>query len=216
MERPAGPRHHREKKSLHAAEQTRPDVAAARIDWRTRQPTLDPDRLVFLDETGASARRTRLYAWGQQSQRVVDRQPQSHGKTITFGAALRSSGLVAPTVVDGPMTGDVFVAYVEQQLVRTLRPGDIVVMDNLQPHKRVGVRTAIEAAGAQVGYLPPYSPELNPIEMAFAKIKAERRRRELRTIATLEAAFGECPDWFTREECDNFLQHCGYGPLHVK
>jgi transposase len=211
--RVAEARHRLEKKSLHAAEQTRPDVATARADWRAGQPAFDPDRFVFLDETGASTRMTRLYGWGPRCQRVVDAVPQAHWKTITFVAALRSTGLVAPTVVDGPMTGDLFVAYVEQQLVRVLRPGDIVVMDNLQPHKRVGVRAAIEAAGADLWYLPPYSPDLNPIEMAFSKIKAELRRRELRTIDDVEAAFGECPDWFTRRECRNFLRHCGYKTL---
>jgi len=204
-----------EKKSVHAAEQARPDVVAARIEWRSRQPTLDPKRFIFLDETGASTRMTRHYAWGPTSQRVVDFVPQGHWKTLTFVAALGWNGLLAPTVVDGPMNGDTFVAYVEQQLVRVLRPGHIVVMDNLRPHHRVGVRTAIEAMGAQVWYLPPYSPDLNPIEMAFAKIKSELRRRELRSIPEVEAAFGECPDWFTPRQCRNFFRHCGYKTLQV-
>jgi transposase len=202
-----------EKKSVRAAEQDRPDVAAARADWRAWQPTIDPRRLVFLDETGASSRMTRLYGWGPRCQRVIDAVPQGHWKTITFVAALRLSGLVAPTVVDGPMNGDTFVAYVEQQLVKVLRRGDIVVMDNLKPHQRAGVRTAIEGVGAELRFLPSYSPDLNPIEMAFSKIKAELRRRELRTIAAVENAFGECPDWFTRRQCRNFLRHCGYQPL---
>ena len=159
---------------------------------------------------------TRHYAWGPTHQRVVDFVPQGHWKTLTFVAALGWNGLVAPTVVDGPMNGDTFVAYVEQQLVRVLRPGHIVVMDNLRPHYRLGVRTAIEAVGAELRYLPPYSPDLNPIEMAFAKIKGELRRRELRSIPAVEAAFGECPDWFTPRECRNFFRHCGYKTLQIQ
>lgn len=153
---------------------------------------------------------TRLYGWGPRSQRVVDPVPHGHWKTITFIAGLRTTGLVAPTVIDGPITGDVFVAYVQQQLLRVLKRGDIVVLDNLQAHKRVEARRAIESVGAQLLLLPPYSPDLNPIEMAFSKIKAELRRRELRTITEVEKAFGECPDWFTRRQCRNFLKHCGY------
>jgi transposase len=199
-----------EKKSVRAAEQDRPDVAAARYDWRQWQTTLDPNRLIFLDETGVSTRMTRLYGWGPRSQRVVDPVPHGHWKTITFIAGLRTTGLVVPTVIDGPMNGDVFVAYVQQQLVRVLKRGDIVVLDNLQAHKRIEARRAIESVGAQLVLLPPYSPDLNPIEMAFSKIKAELRRRELRTIAEVENAFGECPDWFNRRQCRNFLKHCGY------
>jgi len=199
-----------EKKSVRAAEQDRPDVAAARCDWRDWQPTIDPKRFVFLDETGASTRMIRLYGWGPRGQRVVDPVPHGHWKTITFIAGLRTTGLVAPTVIDGPITGDVFVAYVQQQLLRVLKRGDIVVLDNLQAHKRVEARRAIESVGAQLVLLPPYSPDLNPIEMAFSKIKAELRRRELRTIAEVEHAFGECPDWFTRKQCRNFVKHCGY------
>jgi transposase len=156
---------------------------------------------------------TRGYAWGPTHQRVLDFVPHGHWKTLTFVAALRWQGLVAPTVVDGAMNGPLFRAYVEQQLVRVLRRGDIVVMDNLQAHKVAGVREAIQAAGAELWYLPPYSPDLNPIELAFAKIKSELRRRELRAIPDVENAFGECPDWFTRRTCRRLFQHCGYKTL---
>jgi transposase len=125
---------------------------------------------------------------------------------------LRTTGLVAPTVVDGPMTGDVFVAYVQQQLVPTLKPGDVVVMDNLSSHKRPGVREAIEAAGASLLYLPPYSPDLNPIEKAFSKLKAKLRAAQKRTIAELEQYLGEVLDCFSPEECENYYVSCGYPP----
>jgi transposase len=205
-----------EKKSVHAAEQHRPDVATARADWQAEQLTLDPRRLVFLDETGASTNMTRRYGWGPRCDRVVDFVPHGHWKTITFVAALRWDGLTAPTVVDGPMTGATFLAYVQQQLVRVLKPGDIVIMDNLQAHKVAGVREAIERAGAAVRYLPPYSPDFNPIEQVFAKIKAELRRREERTIPGVEAVFGESLDWFPRRVCCNYFRNCGYRPLHRK
>jgi len=159
---------------------------------------------------------TRRYGWGSRCERVVDFVPHGHWKTITFVAALRWDGLVAPTVVDGPMNGATFLAYVQQQLVRVLKPGDIVVMDNLPAHKVAGVREAIERAGAEVRYLPPYSPDFNPIEQVFSKIKAELRRREERTIPGLEAAFGESLDWFPCLLCHNYFRNCGYGSLQGK
>jgi len=136
--------------------------------------------------------------------------PHSHWKTTTFVAALRLEGLTAPTVVDGAMTGDVFVAYVQQQLVPTLKPGDVVVMDNLSSHKRAAVRQAIEGAGAQLLYLPPYSPDLNPIEQVFSKLKAKLRAAAKRTIAELETFLGEFLDLLSARECHNYFRHCGY------
>jgi alkylhydroperoxidase family enzyme len=144
-----------QKKSLHAAEQQRPDVAAARENWRAAQPHLDPDRLVFIDETWASTNMTRRYARAPRGQRLVAAVPQGHWKISTFVAALRTSGLTAPLVVDGAMNGDIFRAYVEQILAPTLKPGDIVILDNLASHKVAGVREAIEARGASLVYLPP-------------------------------------------------------------
>jgi transposase len=124
--------------------------------------------------------------------------------------ALRPDGLTAPTVVDGPMNGDVFEAYVRQQLVPTLKPGDIVIMDNLSSHKRAGVREAIEAVGAQLQYLPPYSPDLNPIELAFSKLKSLLRKAEERTVSGLWKMLGEALDAFSPDGCRNYFRHCGY------
>jgi transposase len=136
--------------------------------------------------------------------------PHGHWKTTTFVAALRVDGLTAPTVVDGPMNGDVFVAYIEQQLVPTLKPGDIVVMDNLRCHRRAAVRTAIEAAGATLRYLPPYSPDLNPIETAFSKLKSLLRTMAKRTIPALHEFLGQFLDLLAPEECRNYFRHAGY------
>ena len=143
---------------------------------------------------------------------MVEAVPHGHWKTITFVAALRASGLFAPLVVDGAMNADLFRAYVEQHLAPALRPGDIVVMDNLPTHKVAGVAAAIERAGATLAYLPPYSPDLNPIEQVFAKAKAEIRRQKPRTVAGTERLCGESLDWFPAGECRNYIRHAGYGP----
>ena len=181
-----------------------------RDDWKATQSTLDPKKLVFLDETWASTNMTRTHGRCPRGQRLVMPVPHGHWKTTTFVVALRVGGLTAPTVVDGPMTGDTFVAYVEQQLVKVLQPGDIVVMDNLSRHKRAAVKTAIEAAGAELRYLPPYSPDLNPIEKAFSKLKAKLRAAELRTLPALEDYLGQVLDCFSPKECENYFKSCGY------
>ena len=136
--------------------------------------------------------------------------PHGHWKTTTFVAALRADGMAAPTVIDGAITGDLFVAYVEQQLVPVLRPGDVVVMDNLACHKRAGVRRAVEAAGAALRLLPPYSPDLNPIEKAFSKLKARLRAAAKRTIREVEDYLGELSATFAPRECRNYFRSCGY------
>ena len=182
----------------------------ARDDWRAAQPTLDSSAYVFVDETWASTAMTRTHGRCPVGQRLVMAVPHGHWKTTTFVAALRAGGLTAPTVVDGAMTGDVFVAYVRQQLVPTLRRGDVVVMDNLSSHKRAGVREAIEAAGCALRLLPPYSPDLNPIEKAFAKLKAKLRSAAKRTVADLEDYLGEVLDAFGPQECRNYFRSCGY------
>lgn len=151
-----------------AAEQDRPDVAERRWLWRFWQAQLHPFRLVFLDETGASTKMARRRGRAFRGERVVSKVPAGHWKTTTFVGALRATGMTAPLVVDGPMNGEVFLAYVQQHLAPTLRPGDEVIMDDLSSHKKAGVREAIEATGATLAYLPPYSPDLNPIELAFA------------------------------------------------
>jgi transposase len=173
-------------------------------------PGLDPDRLVFLDETWATTKMTRRYGRSPSGRRLVMPVPHGHWKTTTFLAGLRADGLVAPLVVDGAINGELFEAYVRQQLVPTLRAGDVVVMDNLACHKRAGARAAIEAAGCRVWYLPPYSPEFNPIDRAFAKRKALLRKAGERTVEGLWRLLGRLLDAFTPEECRNFLSHSGY------
>src|SRR5262245_32936914 len=164
------------KKSLHAAEQDRPDVAAARKAWFKMQARLDPRRLVFIDETAASTNMTRRYGRGTRGERLVCKVPHGHWKTSTFVAGLRHNRVIAPFLLDGPMNGSTFLAYVQQILAPTLKRGDIVIMDNVGVHKEAGVREAIVARGAMLLYLPPYSPDLNPIEQFFSKLKAVLRK----------------------------------------
>lgn len=152
----------------------------------------------------------RRYGWGLKSERVIDNVPHGHWKTTTFVAALRTTGLTAPTVLDGPMNGEFFLAYVQQQLVPTLMHGDLVVMDNLSSHKQVGVREAIETAGADLMYLPPYSPDLNPIELAFSKFKTLPRKFAERTVDGLWTRIGQLLDEFPADQCKNYFKHCGY------
>jgi len=185
-------------------------VRAKRDEWRADQPALDPAKLVFVDETWASTRMARTHGRCPRGQRSVMDVPHGHWKTTTFVAALRADGMVAPTVIDGAVTGDLFVAYVEQQLVPALRRGDVVAMDNLACHKRAGVRAAIEAAGCELRLLPPYSPDLNPIEKAFAKLKARLRAAAKRTVREVEDYLGELSATFAPEECRNYFTSCGY------
>ena len=174
------------------------------------QLNFDPAHLVFIDETWAKTNMTRQRGRSLIGTRLVSRVPQGHWKTTTFIAALRCSGLTAPLVVDGAINGAVFLAYVQQQLVPTLRPGDIVVLDNLSAHKIAGVRTAIEAVGARVAYLPPYSPDLNSIETVFSKFKSLLRSAAERTVETLWHTCGRLLDQFSESECRNHFRHCGY------
>lgn len=152
----------------------------------------------------------RLYGRSRRGTRCRAPIPHGHWSTTTFTAGLRASGLSAPMVLDGPMNGAAFRAYVEQVLVPTLDPGDIVVMDNLAAHKNAAIRAAIEAAGARLLYLPPYSPDLNPIEMAFAKLKAFLRKAAARTLDELWDAIQSALSAFTADECASFLRHAGY------
>ena len=198
------------KKILHAAEQERPDVAAARTAWKEEQPFLDPAKLVFIDETGTSTNMARLRGRAKRGQRVVGRVPWGHWKILTFVAGLRQDGITAPFVIDRPMTGAIFVEYLRQCLVPTLSPGDIVVMDNLPAHKNPQVRQIIEAAGAELRYLPPYSPDLNPIEQAIAKLKAHLRKAQERSIDTLWPRIGKLLDLFKSHECANFFANSAY------
>lgn len=174
-------------------------------------PQLDPDKLVFIDETGASTKMARLYGRSKRGQRCRAALPHGHWLTTTFTAALRCTALTAPMTLDGPMNAVAFLAYVEQVLAPTLSPGDIVVMDNLPAHKGAAVRTAIEARGACLLLLPPYSPDFNPIENAFAKFKSSLRKAAARTVETLEAAIADTYRAFTPNECANYFLAAGYG-----
>lgn len=185
-------------------------MAEHRRHWRIWQRYMDPERFVFLDETGAATNMIRRYGWGPRSERLVDAAPHGHWRTTTFVAGLRSTGVVAPLVLDGPMTGEIFLAYVDQFLVPTLRKGDVVVMDNLPAHKVAGVREAIRAKGASLLYLPPYSPDLNPIEQAFAKLKALLRKAAARTREALWTTIGNLLRTFTPAECRNYIANSGY------
>ena len=185
-------------------------MAEHRRHWRVWQRYMDPERFVFLDETGAATNMIRRYGWGPKCERLVDVAPHGHWRTTTFVAGLRSTGVVAPCVLDGPMTGEIFLAYVDQFLVPTLTEGDVVVMDNLAAHKVAGVREAIRAKGASLLYLPPYSPDLNPIEQAFAKLKALLRKAAARTREALWTTIGHLLSTFTPTECRNYIANSGY------
>lgn len=167
---------------------------------------------MFIDETGLSTKMARLRGRAPRGERCRAGVPHGHWKTTTFTGALRLTGMTAPFVYDGAMNGTVFLAYVEQVLVPTLSPGDIVIMDNLPAHKASGVRQAIEQAGAELRVLPPYSPDFNPIENAFAKLKALLRARADRTIPALWDAVGDLIDTFKPDECANYCQAAAYDP----
>jgi transposase len=198
------------KKSLHAAEQDRSDVAAARNALREEQLILDPKKLVFIDETAATTKMTRLYGRAPQGKRLVDKVPHGHWKTTTFICGLRHDGVTAPFVLDGPMDGPHFLAYVEQILAPTLRKGQIVLLDNVSTHKVDGVEEAIEARGARAVFLPAYSPDLNPIEQLFAKLKSFLRKMKARTVEELWRAIASFLKGVSKEECKAYLANSGY------
>jgi transposase len=172
---------------------------------------LEPQRLVFLDETGTTTKMTRLRGRCLKGKRLRSKAPFGHWKTQTFVAGLRCGALTAPFVIDAPMNRRIFETYVETQLVPTLEKGDIVIMDNLPAHKSPIAEKAILDRGAQVLFLPPYSPDLNPIEMAFSKLKAHLRARAVRTIDELWKVIGQICDLFQPEECKNYFTAAGYG-----
>ena len=178
--------------------------------WFDGQLDLDPARLVFVDETGASTRMARLRGRAPRGQRLRAGVPHGHWKTTTFTGALRLSGLGAPMVLDGPMTRAWFLADVEQVLCPTLKRGDVVILDNLPAHKGAAVRNAVEAAGATLRFLPPYSPDFNPIENAFAKLKALLRKAAARTVDELRRIIGDSLDAFTPSACANYFVAAGY------
>src|SRR5687767_15270761 len=198
------------KKTVHADEHRRPDVAAQRRFWREWQPAHDADRYVFLDECGVTTDLLRRYGRSPRGTRLHDHTPCSHWQTHTVIAGLRVDGLTAPAVFDGPIDNPTFLAYVEQVLAPTLRPGDVVVLDNLVMHKQPEVQAEIERVGARLRFLPPYSPDFNPIEQAFAKLKAFLRAARPRNFDQVVELVAIALALFTPRECQNFVQHCGY------
>ena len=188
-------------------------MARRRAQWKKYQKGLDPARLVFIDETWAKTNMTRAHGRCARGKRLVADVPHGHWRTLTFLAALRHDRLTAPCVFDGPINGRSFTAYVEQILVPTLSPGDIVIMDNLGSHKSQAVRQAIRQAGARLFFLPPYSPDLNPIEQVFAKLKALIRKAGERTVEATWRRIGSIVTRFAPAECANYLANSGYASI---
>src|SRR3954468_7974832 len=201
------------KKSLQAAEQQRADVALARRRWMREQGMFDPARLVFIDETAVSTNLVRLNGRALRGERVIGSVPLGAWQTITFVAALRHNEMTAPMVVEGAMTGEMFLAYVVQCLVPTLKRNDIVVMDNCRIHLGPGIRAAIEKAHATLRYLPKYSPDLNPIGIAYTKFKAFLRKIAARTVPSLNRAIRAFIPQLSSQECANYFMHAGYASI---
>jgi transposase len=198
------------KKTLFASEQDRADIAYRRQQWKKYQGRLDPKRLVFIDETWAKTNMTPTHGWSKRGCPLLAKAPGGHWMTMTFMAALRHDHITAPCVFDGPINGERFLAWVKQCLVPTLKPGDIVIMDNLSSHKGQAVRQAIRGAGARLFFLPPYSPDLNPIEQVFAKLKRLLRRAKERTKTETWKRIGTLLDEFSPQECANYIRNSGY------
>src|SRR3954453_14355875 len=198
------------KKAVPAAEQDRPDVKEKRGCWHEQLQGIDPDRFVFIDESGAKTNMTRTRGRAPRGVRVIEPVPHGHWQTTTMIAAVRTTGPCAAAVVSGATDSDVFRAYVQHVLVPDLKIGDVVVMDNLQPHKAAGVREMVEAAGATLLYLPPYSPDYNPIENMWSKGKQLPRSAAARTFQALQAAVWAALDAVTPDDCRGFFTHCGY------
>jgi transposase len=194
------------------AEQLRPAIARRRAQWKKYQKRLDPRRLVFIDETWAKTNMAPLRGWASRGQRLHAKVPYGHWRTMTFLAALRCDRIDAPCVLDRPINSDSFTAYVEQFLLPTLMPGDIVIMDNLSSHKRPAIRKTIRSVGARLLFLPPYSPDLNPIEQVFAKLKHLLRTAAERTAPATWQRIGTLLDTFSPTECQNYFINSGYAP----
>ena len=201
------------KKNMRAAEQNRPDIARKRARWKALQGLIDPRRLVFIDETWIKTNMAPLRGWGLRGRRLETHVPYGHWTTLTFLAALRCDRLTAPCVLDGPINGESFLAYVEQILVPTLKRGDVVVLDNLGSHKGRAVRAAIRAVGTKIFFLPAYSPDLNPIAQVFAKLTHLVRNAEPRTIEETWRKVGDLVDIFAPHECANYLVNSGYASV---
>ncbi len=193
-----------------AREQDRPDIARRRAQWRDYQRRIDPARLVFIDETWTKTNMAPLRGWAPRGQRLRAKVPYGHRNTMTFVAALRHDRIEAPWLLDQPMNADRFLLYVQKLLVPTLRPSDIVVVDNLQSHKRADIRQAIRHAGAKLFFLPKYSPDLNPIEQVFAKLKHLLRKAEARSQIAVSRTIGTLLSTYSTEECANYFRNSGY------
>ena len=201
------------KKSLRAEERKRADVARARRRWIREQGWLDTTRLVFIDETAITTNMVRLDGWSPRGERLVADAPMGHWETVTFIAGLRQTGIVAPMVIKGAMNGQAFLAYVEQCLAPTLKPGDVVVADNVSFHKVAGVEEALRAVGASLRYLPQYSPDLNPIESVFHPVKTRLRKAAERTIEGLHRCIRSYIRTLDPAECRRHFRNAGYDPL---
>lgn len=185
-------------------------MALKRWLWRRALPALEASKLIFIDETWFRTDMTPLRGWAMRGERLMAHAPGGHWKTTTLVAGLTTDGLIAPVVLDGPMNGEAFIAWAEQFLAPALKPGQIVIMDNLPAHKVSGVAEAIEATGAELLYLPPYSPDLNPIEMTFAQIKTIVRRGNCRNVDKLWDAIGHATADVTPLHAKNYFNHIGY------
>jgi transposase len=200
---------------LFALEQLRPDIARKRRRWRSLQPNLDPERLVFIDETWVKTNMAPLRGWGPKGERLRGYAPHGHWRTLTFLGALRTSGLTAPCVFDGPTNGEAFLAWTRQFLLPVLSPGDIVVMDNLGSHKGRDVRQLIRSANARLWFLPAYSPDLNPIEQTFSKIKQAMRNAQKHTIDDVILETGKIVQSIRPSECRNYIVGAGYASTEI-
>ena len=204
------PRNSASKKSVVAGERDRPDVARRRSQWTKYQDRVDAGRLVFIDETWTRTDMAPLRGWAPRGTRLVAKVPHGRWKTMTFLAALRHDRIDAPWFIEGPIDGESFRLYVKEVLLPTLRSGDIVILDNLASHKSKAVRQLIRSVGASIFFLPKYSPDLNPIEQVFAKLKHLLRKAAARTADAVCAAIAKALDAFTPQECANYLRNSGY------
>jgi transposase len=195
-----------------AGERDRPDVARRRAQWIKYQDRVDPARLVFIDETWTRTNMASLRGWAPRGSRLIGKVPDGRWRTMTFLAALRHDRITAPWLLEGPIDGESFATYVEKVLLPTLRHGDIVIMDNLGSHRGKVIRQLIRSAGAKLVLLPKYSPDLNPIEQVFAKLKHLLRKAAARTVETVCTAIGELLGAFTKNECANYFKNSGYAP----